>query len=339
MTNAISATNPEELAEGEQSSSNDISDSHKWHPTLDKQSNNSNHAKEVAAGRDANSVMKPGNERYATSMAVLTPTSPASQEMVSGRAQDPKECASSWNEIVPGNSVVASTPTSPASQEMVSGRAQDPKECASSWNEIVPGNSVVASSNSSDVVVRADRKHVNIEESSSPQHSRAELPTAVVAEDVIPIQQEHLRAAVVHVVNGDGSSEDEMISPEARALITDEILKECQRSSSSFASSSVYQETEIMQDNVIEKDSLLPQLEKQADSINTHTNTSYNGQSHTQSLSNNTENETTSLGENLQDGDLQAAGSERELSAKSSCIFVDMSTLNLDQVQEEETMD
>lgn len=294
-----------EKAERQQSngSGNEIPGSHKGDSTHDKQSIHSNHAKELAAERDANSsVMKPLNECQTTSREVLTPTSPVSKETVSAGAQDPKECTSSWNEIVPGNSVVAST-------------------------------------NSSQEVVRVDRKHANSEDLSSPQHSRAELLSTANG-DVSPIQQEEeqLEEATV-VVNGD-ESEDELISPEARALITDEILKECQCSTSSFASSSMShdQEAETMQDSdTIDKNSVLSQPEKQPDSTNIHTSShDINGELLSQNRIFKAKNETS---EDLQESDLQTASSEGELGAKSSCIFVDMSSLNLDQVQEEEAID
>ena len=305
VAKTTSATSQEpEKSERQQSSSNDeIPNSDGRDSTHDKQSYHSNHAKELAAERDANSILKQPDECQATSREALTPTSPTSKEMVSDRAQDLKECASSWNEIV-------------------------------------PGSSAVASANSSHEVVWVDHKHANIEHLNSPQHSRADLLSAAT-EDVVHIQlqKEQLQATVV--VNNGGDSEDELISPEARALITDEILKECQRSSSSFTSSSVSQDQEIdtMQDSdIIQQNPTFSQPEKQPDSTNMPVNNHRDGQLF---VTDKTSEETTCLGEDLQesDRDLQAASSERELSAKSSCIFVDMSSLNLDQVQEEEAID
>ena len=298
---------PEKFERQQSSSSNEIPYSDRRDSTHDKQSYHSNHAKELAAEIDVNSIMKPSDERQATSREVLTPTSPTSKEMVSDGAQDLKECASSWNEIV-------------------------------------PRSSAVASANSLREVVRADHKHANIEHLSSPQHSRAEL-LSTATEDVVHNQQQkepQLQATIV-VSDGD-DSEDELISPEARALITDEILKECQRSSSSFASSSVSQDQEIetMQDSdIIEKDPPLSQPEKQADSTNMSMNNHRDGQLFVTDKTSEAKSETTCFVEDLQesDRDLQATSSERELSAKSSCIFVDMSSLNLDQVQEEEATD
>ena len=305
-------------------SSNEIpTDSDRRDSTHDKQSYHSNHAKELAAESDTNSIMKPHNECQATSRRqVLTPTSPTSKEMVSGGAQDLKECATSWNEIVPGSS-----------------------------------SADVASADSSCEVVSLDRKHANIEDLSSPQHSRAELllSTANDHEDVAHIQvqkEQQLQQARVAVVNdGVDDSEDEMISPEARALITDEILKECQHSSSSFASSSASQdqESEAMQDSgIIKTDPPFSRSEKRPDSTNMPLNNHEDGASllvtdRTLELAKNDVTTTTKscLGEDLQEGDqdLHAASSERELTAKSSCIFVDMSSLNLDQVQDEEAND
>lgn len=314
ITKTTSTTTSQELEKSERqqfsgSSGNEIPINYKGDSVHDKQSVNSNHAKELAAKRAANSVMKPLNEHQTTSREVLTPTSPMSKEPVSDGAQDLKECASSWNEII-------------------------------------PDISAVASDNSSQEVVRVDRKHANSEDLSSPQHSRADM-LSIATEDVPPgtiaqLQGEQLEEATV-IVNGE-ESEDELISPEARALITDEILKECQRSSSSFASSSMSQdqEAETMQDNdIIDKDSILSQPEKEPDSTNIHTSShnSINSELQTQKRTYKAENDIASRVEDSQESDLQTASSERELSAKSSCIFVDMSSLNLDQVQEEEAID
>ena len=306
-TTSAASQKPEKSERQQSSSSNEMPHSDRRDSTHDKQGYHSNHTKELAAERDANSIMKPPDERQATSREVLTPTSPTSKEKVSDGAQDLKACASSWNEIV-------------------------------------PSRSAVASANSSRKVVRVDHKHANIEYLSSPQHSRAEL-LSTATENAVHIQQQkepQLQATIV--VNDGDDSEDELISPEARALITDEILKECQRSSSSFASSSVSQDQEIetMQDSdIIEKDLPLSQPEKQPDSTNTPMNNHRDGQLFVTDKTSEAKSEATCFGEDLQesDHDLRAVSSERELSSKSSCIFVDMSSLNLDQVQEEEAID
>lgn len=313
-TNATSQKleKPEKQRSSSNSSSNDLANSDRRNSTHDNQSYHSNHAEETAA---ENSILNPPNEHQATSRQVLTPTSHMSKEM------------------------------------LVSDEAQDPKECDSSWNEIVPSSPALASAISSQEVVNIDHNHANIEDSISPQHSRTELLQSTATEDVLDIhhqkESQELPQATVAVVNDDGSnindiddSEDELISPEARALITDEILRECQRSSSSFASSSVSQDqetTETMQDSDLINEPLLPHPQKQLDSTNTPTRNRENFILAT----NRTSGARNDVGENQQesDYDLQAASSERELSAKSSCIFVDMSSLNLDQVQEEEAID
>ena len=291
------------------SSSNDLANSDRRNSTHDNQSYHSNHAKEPAA---ENSILNPPNEHQATSRQGLTPTSHMSKEM------------------------------------LVSDEAQDPKECDSSWNEIVPSSPSVASAISSQEVVNINRNHANIEDSISPQHSRTELLQSTATEDVLDIQKQEaqlqeLQARVTVVDDGGNDiddSEDELISPEARALITDEILRECQRSSSSFASSSVSQDqetTEIMQNSDLINEPLLPHPQKQLYSTNTPTRNI----NHELLATDRTLGTKNDVGENQQesDHDLQAASSERELSAKSSCIFVDMSSLNLDQVQEEEVID
>jgi hypothetical protein len=303
---------PERQQSSSSNSSNEIANSDRRDSTHDKQSYHSNHAIDPAAEIDANSILKPPNEHQATSRQVLTPTSPTSKEIP------------------------------------VSDGAQDPKECDSSQNEIVPGSSTVASANGSQEVVSVDHKHANIEDLSSPQHSRVGPLLTTATGDVLHIIQQQkaeqkLPQAAVAVMVDDGAeedSEDELISPEARALITDEILKECQRSSSSFASSSVSQdqEAEIIQDNDVMKinDPLLYHPQRQLDSVTTiHTR---KGELLAMDRTLNAKND---IGEHSQenDHDLQAESSERELSAKSSCIFVDMSSLNLDQVQEEEATD
>ena len=280
------------------SDSDELPDTHKVDSVQchDNQSTHNNHLKGVAAERDTNSSRKPSKECQATSRQVLTPTS--DKEKVSGRTEELKECTNSWNEIVPGI-----------------------HSCAA-----------VASSNSFlGEVDRENHNHANIEELSSPQHSRAELlPTE--AENEVALQPKQRQLPTV-LLNGD-DREDELISPEARALISDEILKECQRSSSSFASSSVAneRETETVHDSIIQQDSSLP--EKQAGFRNcAYTDSGMLTQAQ-DNKSADVENKNFSL-----DNDLRAASSERELSAKSSCIFVDMSSLNLDQVQEDESID
>ena len=313
---ATSATSqkPEKPERQQSSSGNEIANSDSRDSMHDNQSYHSNHAKEPAAEIDANSILKPPNECQTTSRQVLTPTSPMSKEiLVSDEAQDPKEC-----------------------------------ECDSSRNEIVPSSPAVASANSSQEVVNIDHNHVNTEDSSSPQHSRAELLQSMATEDVLHIQQQkaqlqELQARVTVVDDGGNDiddSEDELISPEARALITDEILRECQRSSSSFTSSSTSQDqetTEMIQDSDVIKinEPLLPHPQKQLDSANTLT------RNHELLAMDRTLDTKNDVHENLleSDHDLPAASRERELSAKSSCIFVDMSSLNLDQVQEEEAID
>ena len=149
----------------------------------------------------------------------------------------------------------------------------------------------------------------------------------------------------------DNDHEDELISPEARALIADEILKECQQSSSSFDSSSVSHEA-IGQDNVnIINVSELNQGERQSKGAPVPFTPNLVLKDVVQDGSppgteNTIPHPVSTLRLSSQDrlgpdataaGDLQ--GGESELSAKSSCIFVDMSSLHLDQVQADDEID
>ena len=138
-------------------------------------------------------------------------------------------------------------------------------------------------------------------------------------------------------------SEEEMISLEARALISDEILlRDCQRSSSSCASSSLSQET-TMHDNTTDYITQASQGGTKTVAINSGTPTLtlvHRNRPLTSDTSQDTGHKFVKLGEISQGmseasaaSDLHAGGGERELSAKSSCIFVDMSSLNLDQLQ------
>lgn len=226
------------------------------------------------------------------------------------------------------------TCNSPEPGHITSTTSQDIKECVISQNEIVPSNTDVASSNSSDLLVNQDHKHVNNLESCSPQHSRVDLSEA---EDA----REHVTAAL----KGD-DSEDEMISQEARALIADEILKEFQQSSSFIAGSSISLETPIHNSVIIEVSQLThPAAEQEERTEESATPTPALGHSdglllaHDRSSKTKTKNVPT--GEGSHDimatslSDVQAAAGS-ELSAKSSSIFVDMSTLHLDQVQTSE---
>ena len=139
-------------------------------------------------------------------------------------------------------------------------------------------------------------------------------------------------------------SEDELISPEARALINDEILKECQQSTSSFTSSSLSQEMNVHDNglSIIDK-----HREIRAKSTPTLTlEPRLTGRLLTQDVSMHVSSESDNTATLLRQssnnlaavsGDLQAGPSE--VSVKSSCIFVDMSTLNLDQVQADDEID
>lgn len=191
----------------------------------------------------------------------------------------------------------------------------------------------------------------NVRATSPPEDGTKSNPVSTMVKGVVR------NLKVADLIVGIDDTEEEMISPEARALITDEILKEYQRSSSSCATSNLSQET-AMHDNITNPDiTQVSQGETQTiTSSSFHTDTpaatlSHNNQHSISTISTPKGPEyepallcgisedalTTSYGAAV--NDLQAEESERELSAKSSCIFVDMSSLNLDQVQAEDEVD
>ena len=258
---------------------------------------------------------------------------------------------------------------SPSTIEVaLTAKTQDRKECATSKKEELHANDIpdVASTNSSRLLISGDHKRVNIGESNSPQHSVVGPPTANEGgkhsdESGVQCQQQAISSAareggevefdrtantddtVAEGANVEESSEDELISPEARALITDEILKECQQSSSSFASSSNVSHDSINRDNTIDDIMDIP-LPSRGERLPQATPTLEPGHNDQQLACNSTsksrlQQQSSEDMSAISDQQLQAGGSCELTSAKSSAIFVDMSNLRLDQVQLDDDAD